>query len=325
MNEANPCGQVCETCPSLTTCSTHPHEVGPIDLDVARARFEKEAVRGTCNTGRYRMPYYSWGEGPPLLFIHGVSDQAESFLLPIAHLATHFRCIAYDLPTGQGDGARLRHLRHADLVADAWAILDHLAIEKSYVFGSSFGSTIALAAMHQIPGRVPRAILQGGLAHRPLRGAELMVARFARWMPGIMRKLPGRDRMVERAHFAPFRELPAKVWMAFLETTGRTPIKAFGTMLRLLHDLDLRPVLPEIKQPIMLLVGDRDPTIGKDCEDVLMEGLPHAGMVVFEHCGHLPAYTHAEMLAGVVRQFLTPPAPTAGQSEAPVAQTLPAK
>src|SRR5215831_17727198 len=102
-------------------CALHPGEhVAPIVFAEARARFECEATHGVCDTGRYRLPYYTWGEGPPLLFVHGVGDSCRSFLQPISRLSAHFRCIAYDLPSGHRDGARLRRCTHDDLIADVW-------------------------------------------------------------------------------------------------------------------------------------------------------------------------------------------------------------
>src|SRR5437773_3262751 len=85
----------------------------------------RQAQRGTCDTGRYRCSYYTWGAGPPLVFIPGLCDDALSFVLPIARLKEHFRCIAFDLPSGRGDGARLGRYRQADHVADLLALLDH--------------------------------------------------------------------------------------------------------------------------------------------------------------------------------------------------------
>src|SRR5260370_30217359 len=144
----------------------------PLHLPEVLARFEREAIRGVCDTGRYRCPYYTWGEGPPLLFIHGLCDDARSFVLPIALLSRHFRCIAYDLPGSAGDGARLGRYQHADFVADLHALLDHLGIGSCSLFGSSFGSTIALGALHGRPERFAGAVLQGGFARRPLALAE---------------------------------------------------------------------------------------------------------------------------------------------------------
>src|SRR5690242_9646491 len=72
-------------------CALHPDEhVAPIVFAEARARFEREAVHGTCDTGRYCLPYYSWGEGPPLLFVHGLGDSCRSFLQPISRLSARF-------------------------------------------------------------------------------------------------------------------------------------------------------------------------------------------------------------------------------------------
>src|SRR5258708_29503626 len=86
-----------------------------ITLAEAQARFQREVVRGACDTGRYRCPYYVWGSGPPLVMIPGLADDSLSFILVSALLAPHFRCIAYDLPTGSGDGAKLRRITHTDL------------------------------------------------------------------------------------------------------------------------------------------------------------------------------------------------------------------
>src|SRR5881409_2336897 len=87
--------------PDRATPSPH-HLVTPSS---AFRRFDKEATRGSCDTGRYRCPYFTWGTGPPIVFIPGLADNSRSFLLPACQLAEHFRCIAYDLPTGRGDGA----------------------------------------------------------------------------------------------------------------------------------------------------------------------------------------------------------------------------
>jgi len=270
-------------------------------------RFEREATQGVCNTGRYRCPYYIWGQGPPLVFIHGLGDTKRSFLPPIAILSKQFRCIAYDLPTGRRDGAHLRNYRHADLVKDLFALLNHLELKKSYVFGSSFGSTIALAAACLEPKRLPRVVLQGGFARRPLFPAELLLARVTRFVPGEMRHLPYRERLLQRAHRPPFSERSPEVWQTFLDWTGATPISGAAWQALILHRVDIRRILPEIRQPVLLLCGDRDPLITSAHEDVLLKGLPNAGRIIIPGAGHMPSYSHPEMVASITRDFLTPP------------------
>src|SRR5262249_49085536 len=158
-------------------------------------------------------------------------------------LAEHFRCIAYDFPRGRGDGARLSGYTHADLVHDFWALLDHLGIGESYVFGSSFGSTIALAARHAQPGGRKRGLLQGGVAHRPLRGAELFLSRLGRFLPGSLRVMPRREAALRRAHFSAFAARSPEHWRRFVTETGSAPIRALAYQALLLQGVDLRPLL----------------------------------------------------------------------------------
>jgi pimeloyl-ACP methyl ester carboxylesterase len=292
--------------------------VQPIDFGEALARFNREATRGTCDTGRYRMPYFVWGEGPPLLFIHGVSDTSHSFLQPVSRLSAHFRCIAYDQPSGRGDGARLRTYRHANLVEDVRALLDHLEVARTYVLGSSFGSTIALAAMRAWPERFPRAILQGGLARRPLSRGERFLARIGRLLPGSVKNLPLRRKILRLVNEGPFANRSPEVWNYFETCSGRGPIAAFAHQALILDRLDLRPLLPAIRQPILLVCGDQDRIIGPAFTEVLMNGLPNVGRVILEGCGHVPSYTHPEALAEVVRQFLTPKERMKDEGERPV-------
>src|SRR5689334_20254946 len=132
----------------------------PITLAEAARRFEREATRGELDTGRYRCRYAVWGDGPPVLFVPGLSDRGNVFVMLTALLSRDFRCVTYDLPLGGDDGARLHRLTHAGLVADALALLDHLGVGRSYLYGASFGSTVVLRLLHEHAARFPRAVLQ---------------------------------------------------------------------------------------------------------------------------------------------------------------------
>lgn len=277
-----------------------------IPLGEALGRFARESSPQVCDTGRYHCAYFTWGDGPPLLLIPGLGHDARSFVLLAAHLAREFRCIAYDLPTGAGDGASLARYTHADLVADALALLDHLGMPRSYVLGASFGATVALAAARQCPQRFPRVILQGGFARRPLAPAERLMARLARYWPGSPASMPGRAALLRRCHYAPFADLPPEVWDYFVERSNAQPIRAVTQRALLLHRLDLRPWLADVRQPVLLVYGDRDPLVGAEHAEELLRGLPNAARVEVADCGHNPLFTHPEILAQVVRQFLSP-------------------
>src|SRR5262249_19297889 len=233
-----------------------------------------------------------WGAGPPLVFVHGASDTSRSFLPTVARLAPHFSCVAYDLPNGYDDGARLGRYTHDLLVEDLWALLDHLKLERTYALGSSFGCTVVLRALAARPGRLPRAVLQGGLAYRPLRPAERLPARRGRFLPGPVARIRLREKILRETSRFGFEEREPSVWRAFVDWTGQARIKAFAHQALWLNGLDLRPLLPSIRQPVLLVCGERDRVVPSGLTDVLGRGLPNAGPVVIPGCAPLPSFPH---------------------------------
>jgi pimeloyl-ACP methyl ester carboxylesterase len=269
-------------------------------------RLEREAEHGICDTGRYRCRYYAWGTGPAIVFIHGLGDDALAFALVIGHLSAHFRCIVYDLPGRPNDGSRGRPRSHADLVADLLALLDHLGERSAAVCGFSLGSTVALAALHAAPDRFTHGILVAGFARRRLSWHEWLLARMAvrwtapvRWLPMI-----GPVRAV--MHGRPFVGKPADLWRFFRERTDAPLIRTVAGNALLLHDSDLRPILPEITRPILMVGSLGDPLVPAKSTEELAHGLPHVTRIVWKERGHAIIYSHAEELAQEIASFLTP-------------------
>jgi pimeloyl-ACP methyl ester carboxylesterase len=301
-----------ESCPHLASPSDPERDLEietPKDIPLADAlaRWRNEAQPGCVDTGRYSCRYFVWGDGPPLVFIHGLCERARSFV-PMMAALRHFRCIGYELPEGGPDGARLTRYQHADLVSDLFALLDALRIPQAYVFGSSFGSTIGLAAMRAQPERIPRAILQGGFAWRPVTGWLRLVCLQLRFGRGPMGTLPFRRVLHPDAERAVFRKLAKpEMWNFLVENSDGVARAAAARRGLMLDRLDLRPQLPQIRQPILLISGDGDSLVPKSCDESLLSGLPNAARAEIPMCGHYPQYSHPALTAELTRQFLTAP------------------
>src|SRR4051794_26588172 len=100
--------------------------VTPEELHAALGAFRARAAAGTLDTGRYRMRYFTWGSGPPLVFVHGMADAARAFVMVMHWLVGRFTCVGYELPDGTTDGSALARYKHANYAADLVALLDHL-------------------------------------------------------------------------------------------------------------------------------------------------------------------------------------------------------
>jgi pimeloyl-ACP methyl ester carboxylesterase len=308
MNPTPSCEQTCSlsgVCQQLKDCATPPELIAWPDV---LARFEREAVHGVHDTGRYRCRYFSWGSGPPLLFVPGLSERPRAFLLVMSRLVGRFRCLGMELPHGGRDGANLRAYRHEHIAEDVHALLDHLGLPRCYLFGASLGGTVVMRAMHARPERVPRAIVQGSFARGMLRWYEHIGVVFARAMPGRMRHMPLRGPVLRRVHRDHFDARPAEAWRYYLEGNGDVPIRTTAHQAMLVGGVDLRSLLPEIRQPVLLVAGAEDDVVPGRCQEELLAGLPNARLAELPKCGHIPHHTNPEALTDLIGHFLTPPA-----------------
>jgi pimeloyl-ACP methyl ester carboxylesterase len=279
-----------------------------IPLADAMASWRQEARKDKFNTGRRRLEYFVWGRGPAIVFIPGLCDRAVSFVPMMAALRRQFTCISYELPDGARDGARLAGDWSQPLVSELLALLDRLSVGKTSLFGSSFGSTIALTAMLSNPDRIERSIFQGGFAFRQMSAWERVLCRFLRYCPGPMGTLPLRRHLHPRSELAIFRMHGKLEMWDFLVENSNSVAKAAAAWRGLsLERYDLRRRLPTIRQPVLLISGEYDSIVPKSCDDDLMAGLPQVGRAEVPNCGHYPQYTHAALVAELIRQFLTTP------------------
>jgi pimeloyl-ACP methyl ester carboxylesterase len=121
-----------------------------------------------------------------------------------------------------------------------------------------------------------------------------------------MWSLPGFEAALRRIHFGPFRECPPSVWRWFVDRCGASPVAAVAHRAWLMHQLDLRSQLADIRQPILFVDGDSDPTVNRAYVAELLNGLPNSDRVELNRCGHYPQLSHAGVVAEVIRRFLTP-------------------
>jgi pimeloyl-ACP methyl ester carboxylesterase len=251
------------------------------------------------------MRYFAWGAGPPLVFIHGMADVGLAFAMVMQRLVTHFTCIAYELPNGANDGAHLARYRQSDYVDDLVALLDHLKLKRAVVVGSSFGSTIALAAMASTPERFSHGGLQNGFAVRPLNRVQRILAQVARFWPGWFADWPAFHRFVmTHIEHTSISQAPIEIAEFHRASSAQTPIAACALRALAIDSVDLRRILPTIHIPMLLLCGDCDHLVPQSCWDDLAALLPCTRRIDIAGCGHYPQYTHPEQMAGAIETFL---------------------
>lgn len=282
----------------------------PIDIRAAVAEYDARCEVGRWDGPRYRMTYRLLGEGPPLVLVPGVASTYRGYGLMLNLLAARFRTVLYDYPgEAPDDGARLARTTHDDLVDDVFGLLDHLKLTTAFLFGVSFGSTVVLRALHRGPERFPGAVVQGAFARRAFTRAERAALWCGRRASGSLARLPFREAVLRYNNAQHFPNWIEDRLDYYLEQNGLTPIAAISHRLDLLGRLDLRAILPEIQNRVLLLQGNEDRVVSRRHFDELCAGLPNAQGLIMPMVGHPAHFTHPEALARTIGDWLLPSHP----------------
>ena len=128
------------------------------------------ADEGSFDSNGVRIHYAVAGQGEPLLLIHGLAANIESWSQTgpkkvnfVASLAKSYRVIAVDC-RGHGKSDKPHDLAGygSEMVEDMVRLLDHLKIKKAHVVGYSMGAGITYDLMMTHPDRVLTATLGAG-------------------------------------------------------------------------------------------------------------------------------------------------------------------
>jgi pimeloyl-ACP methyl ester carboxylesterase len=137
-------------------------------------QWQSQAETGHAEVNGVTIYYEVYGEGPPVLVLHGGSASIETMHYQIRELAVDHQVIAADSRahgrSTDADGIALSYNLMAD---DMVSLLDKLEIERADVFGWSDGGNIGLNMAIRFPERVRRLVMYGSNFHHTGLSTEL--------------------------------------------------------------------------------------------------------------------------------------------------------
>jgi pimeloyl-ACP methyl ester carboxylesterase len=185
------------------------------------------------------------------------------------------------------------------------------------VIAAGFGSLVALHLMSIAPDDVDAAILVCGSARRRLSLVERGLLAWGRVWPGPARRIPGWLAVQQQNHRRWFPPFDATRWEFLLDNLGMTPTAQLARRMSVMGGVDLRPSLPGVRPPVLLVRTEGEGAVSAACQEELAAALPHAQSEWLHTTGQLPYLTHPHRLAKLVRSFLL-----TEQSLPPAASTL---
>jgi pimeloyl-ACP methyl ester carboxylesterase len=237
------------------------------------------------------------GDGPPVIFLHGLTNRRQGWDPVTSLLVPDFTCIRIDF-RGHGESTPAPDYSMPALVGDVRAVADELGVEAPAVIGGSFGAAAAAvyAALNPVPAVVcvDNTLRFGDFAPfvqtraQDLHGENAMQAVWE-----IERELglePYEDiEGFERRVLAFPPEVVRGAWATQL-TTSPEDLTAIS-----------EAILPAITAPLLSLHGSPPPD---DYPSWLTRLVPTAEVEVWEGMGHLLHLVDPPRFAERVRALL---------------------
>lgn len=262
---------------------------------------EATAVRRMTNDGVVQLSWRSWGEGPPLVLLHGGFGSWLHWTRNIGDLAKTFSVHAVDLP-GLGDSGPPPENYTGDGLAAAIARgIDLLLGERTpFLLGAfSLGSVIAVPLICQMGWLVRGAVLIGASGLGPMwKNAVADQKRRSSTMSDAETRAVIRENLGSTM-IADHRLIDdglVTIQMGLLNQRRRLiglPLSQSSIVLDSLHT---------IKDRAILIWGDHDPYLQPDVATTvgaLRAGCPGLDVRIIENTGHWANYEQPRVVSEI--------------------------
>jgi len=226
-----------------------------------------------------RTFYLSFGnlKLPTLICLHGGPGGTHELLLPLRKLSKKYRVILYD-QAGGGKSSDIpkKHWRINSFVRELRALVEHLGLSDYYLYGASWGTTLALEYALRYPRGVKGVVFQSPMfsasdwqrdalrlikkmpkPHRNVllrkvqgrktEDSALETAMLQYYLSHVLRSKPKLDRVMKMMLGNKGEKVYAHMW-------GAAEFKAEGT----LKNYDKVSSLNNLKMPVLFVCGEFD-------------------------------------------------------------------
>jgi pimeloyl-ACP methyl ester carboxylesterase len=231
----------------------------------------------------FRIRYLEAGTGPPLVWLHG----GGGLHLSRAHslMAERYRVIALEVPGFGNSAANERSQSYPELGATMAGVVKQLGVERFNLWGTSFGSIVALWWAIGAPESIDALVLEAPAAIVP---------------EGHIRPSGSPEEMWRRLYAHPERqpirppEDPAVV-IKMRALMGRVPRPSRA---------DTEAKLSEVSVPTLVVFGTADAVVPAEMGRVYREKMPNCNYVLVYDAGHEVGAERPEAFVSLVGDFL---------------------
>ena len=113
------------------------------------------------NNNGAKIYYEVYGEGKPVVLLHGNGGSIRGRATFIAELSKKYKVIAFDNRCHGNSGCPAGYLTYEQMADDVDKVLLHLGIDSAYIWGHSDGGIIGLLVAIHYPSKVKKLLATG--------------------------------------------------------------------------------------------------------------------------------------------------------------------
>ncbi|MCZ4354768.1 alpha/beta fold hydrolase [Roseovarius aestuarii] len=247
------------------------------------------------------LNYRDEGQGAPVLLIHGVGSDLESWDGVINHLGAGRRIIRFDL-RGHGMSRRTPGpYTLTDFANDALALLDHLGVRQAAVAGFSLGGLVAQAIALAAPDRVTHLGLVSTVGGRTEQEQDRVNARAETLAKeGALTHLAN---AVDRWFTAEFVAAHPEVLEARRKKSLENDPDCYVAAYRVLAGNDLGDQLSQITVPTLIMTGENDIGSNPRMARFMHEQITGSTLHVLKHLKHSVLLEAPDQVAALLDPF----------------------
>jgi len=249
-----------------------------------------------------RLAYVEAGDpdGEPLLLLHGYTDSSRSFSPMVPYLSRYRLLIPDQRGHGASDAPECCY-GTSQFAYEARLFLDALGVKRAAVVGHSLGSMVAISLAADNAERVSKIVLIGSTALVPVKRGDWLYDNAA----AMTGKLDPSTQFAKDWHPA---NQPTKVDPAFANAINeeilRIPPHVWRSVMRELSYVPIGRHAPDVKAPVLVLSGGKDPLFPAEHHQSLLKAFPNAEAQVFAELGHNPNWEQPDAVASAIDRFL---------------------
>jgi proline iminopeptidase len=281
------------------------------------------------STDGVRLFYQVQGTGPrETVVLHGGPGLSLRYLLPdLQPLVRSRSLIAYD-QRGSGRSTIPKEDRHISLdkhVGDLEAIRRHFSVERLTLIGHSWGATVATHYALRHPSRVARLLLIDPMPPRKDPWEQRFAEAVSRgWGHVTQKEIERLDAEILKAddpipacrrffqlYAGPYFADRSKAQSSKGDPCADPPeaLRAWTrtaqlTLGSLGPDYDWRALLKVLKQPTLIIHGDKDPIPIESARE-WSASLPNGRLLVMPNTGHFPFVEQPDVFFAAAERFLS--------------------